>query len=59
LNDVTQEAQVAILHVPAVFAEMGDDATCPGKFGDRSGGNGIRLGTPPGLADRSNMIDVD
>ena len=55
----SEQADVAVLDVPAVFAEVDGDAVGPSQLGQHGRPDRVRLSPAPGLAERGDMIDVD
>ena len=53
-----EQAQVAVLDVPAVLAEMDGDPVGPAQLGQDGRPDRVGLAPAPGLAQRGDMIDV-
>ena len=54
-----EHAQVAVLNVAAVLAQVDRDRVGPAEFGERRRPDGIGLVRLAGLADRGDVVDVD
>jgi len=59
LDRFTQQAQVAVLDVAPVLAEVDRDSVGTGEFAEDCRGDRIGTGATAGLPDGSNVIDVD
>ena len=57
-DGLAQQADVALLHVAAILAQMDGDAVRAGQFAQDGGGDGIGLADLARLADGGDMIDV-
>jgi len=53
-----EEANVAVLNVPPVFAQVNCDGVCSAQFGQNGSLYRVRFGGTSGLADGGNVIDV-
>ena len=58
-HGLSQEADIAVLDMAAVLAQMDDDGARAGQFGHGGGGHGVGAGGEACLADGGHMIDVD
>ena len=54
-----QHAQVALLDMPAILAEMDRNRVGPAQFGQRRRPHRVGLVRLAGLADRGHVVDVD
>ena len=54
-----KQPQIAVLDVPAIFAQVQRDPVRPGQFGKGGRPDRVRLDRASGLADRGDVIDVD
>jgi len=59
LQGVRQQLHVAVLNVPAVFAQVHGDAVGAGLLGDQRGLHRVRVAGAAGLAQGGHVIDVD
>ena len=59
VHGLLEEIQIAVLDVPAVFAEVDRDAVGSAQFGLDGGPDGVRFVGPPGLPDGGHVIDID
>jgi len=57
-NRFAQQAQVAVLNVAAIFAQMNRDSIGPAQLGQRRGPNRVRLAPTARLAQRGDVIDI-
>ncbi len=58
-DGLPQDAQVALLDVAAVFAEVERDAVRAAQFGQRRCPDGVWLEGPPRLADGGYVVNID
>ena len=58
-NGLAEDPQIALLDVAAVLAEMDGDAVGPAQFGQCGRPDRVGLESPPRLADRRHVVDVD
>ena len=56
---LAEDPQIALLNVAAILAEMEGDAVGPPQFRQCGRPDRIGLESPPDLADRCHVIDVD
>lgn len=59
LDGFSEEAEVTILNVATVFAEMNGDAVGSREFGEGRGPDRVGLGAATGLAESGDVIDID
>ncbi len=59
LDRLAKQAQVAVLDVPAVFAEVDRDPVGAAQLGQHGRPDRVRLAPASGLPERGDMIDVD
>ena len=59
LHGLPQQAQVAVLDVPAVFAEMDRDHVGPAQLGEHGRPDRVGLAPAADLTKRGDMIDID
>ena len=59
LNGLPQQAQVALLDVPAVFAEVDRDHVAPSQLRQHGRPDRVGLAAASDLTKRGHMIDID
>ena len=58
-SSVARRADVAILDVPAILAQMHRDVVGARLLGDQRGEHRVRIARAPRLAQRGDVVDVD
>src|SRR5262249_15638579 len=59
LDSFPEQAQIAVLNVPTVLAEMNRDAVSAAELGQDGSPDRVRFPPAPGLTKRGHMINVD
>ena len=59
LHGTLHDLEIAVLNMAAIFPQVNGDAVGAGALGGQRCGHGIRIRSPPRLAQRSDVIDVD
>ena len=59
MHGLAEESHIAIVDVPAIFAQMHRDAIRTTEFGLDGGPDGVRLVAPPCLAQGGDVVYVD
>ena len=58
-NGLTQDEQVSVLNMPAIFAKMNGDAVRSAQLRQRRGGNRVWLVGQARLTNRCNVVNID